>query len=104
MRDQRERTFHEKVIGWLRGSIEPERILHEERLGPGAKADFVVLGEETVAIVEAKASRVRTGPYATRQLRRYEDLARLRWPGRRIALLVVWPDPLSADGIAGRSI
>lgn len=104
MRDQRERAVHATVLRWLRASGGPETILHEERLGPGAIADFVVLDGERVSIVEAKASRTRTGPYATRQLRRYETLARLRWPGRPIDLFVVWPDPRSLDGLAGRAL
>jgi hypothetical protein len=68
----------------------PATAIHVEFLvSPHDRPDLVVVLSDRVSIYEAKPHP--PTPADRRQVRRYMDAARVRWPGRSVDGRLIWP-------------
>jgi hypothetical protein len=77
------------VEGMIRSGMDTARIHIERLIAPGCKPDVIYVTPYMVLIYEAKSFP--PNPACRKQVYRYIEAARERWPGRQVAGYLVWP-------------
>ena len=77
------------VEAMLRGGLDSSGIRIEWLIAPGCKPDLVYVNPYMVLIYEAKSYTPNTT--CRKQVKRYVEAARQRWPDRQVRGYLVWP-------------